>query len=265
MLLFCDATHSEPQEVVRGAYSVLGASIPIIGGCTGDEISYGITNQFYSRSGSVHVLTDSAVAVAIGSDAPMSVGIAHGWRMVEPPMIVTRTEGYSVLELDGEPALDVYLRRIGADPETNVHSPEFRDMAFIYPLGLSRRSGVDIRVIYGADPDKRSIAGAAEVPQGALVWVMDADYEALLTGAKQSVTEAVEGLGGAAPLGLLAFDCGGRKAKLGSEGTGAEVAAIRDALGGDVPFAGFYTTSEIARVRGALGLHQLTLVTLALA
>ena len=33
----------------------------------------------------------------------------------------------------------------------------------------------------------------------------------------------------------------------------------------DAPFAGFYTTGEIARVRGASGLHHLTMVTLALA
>jgi small ligand-binding sensory domain FIST len=39
---------------------------------------------------------------------------------------------------------------------------------------------------------------------------------------------------------------------------------IRDALR-DAPFAGFYTTGEIARVRGASGMHHLTLVTLALA
>ena len=39
---------------------------------------------------------------------------------------------------------------------------------------------------------------------------------------------------------------------------------MRTALG-DAPFAGFYTTGEIARVRGASGMHHLTLVTLALA
>jgi hypothetical protein len=41
-------------------------------------------------------------------------------------------------------------------------------------------------------------------------------------------------------------------------------AEIRTALS-DAPFAGFYPLGEIARVRGAIGLHHLTLVTLALA
>jgi small ligand-binding sensory domain FIST len=31
-----------------------------------------------------------------------------------------------------------------------------------------------------------------------------------------------------------------------------------------VPYGGFYSTGEIARVRGALGMHHFTVVTLAL-
>jgi small ligand-binding sensory domain FIST len=62
---------------------------------------------------------------------------------------------------------------------------------------------------------------------------------------------------------VLAFDCGGRRAGLIEGGMEDEIAAMRTALG-DAPFAGFYTTGEIARVRGASGLHHLTLVTLAL-
>jgi len=34
---------------------------------------------------------------------------------------------------------------------------------------------------------------------------------------------------------------------------------------GGVPYGGFYTNGEIARLRGALGMHHFTLVTLALA
>ncbi len=40
---------------------------------------------------------------------------------------------------------------------------------------------------------------------------------------------------------------------------------MREQVGPDVPFAGFYTMGEIARVRGSIGMHALTLVTLAMA
>jgi small ligand-binding sensory domain FIST len=106
--------------------------------------------------------------------------------------------------------------------------------------------------------------GSAEVPQGALVWRKEADRQALLDGATWSCTEAVAGLDGLAPLGVLAFDCGGRRAGLVEGGMDEEIEAMRTALGG-APFAGLYTVGEIARVRGASGMHHLTLVTLALA
>ena len=72
------------------------------------------------------------------------------------------------------------------------------------------------------------------------------------------------GLGGKTPLGVLAFDCGARRDKLGPDGIEDEAQAMRTVLG-STPYAGFYTSGEIARVRGSLGTHQLTLVTLALA
>ena len=71
-------------------------------------------------------------------------------------------------------------------------------------------------------------------------------------------------VGGRPPLGVLAFDCDGRRSRLGPDGTQEAVKAIGAALG-NTPFAGLHTSGEIARVRGALGTHHLTLVTLALA
>ena len=121
-------------------------------------------------------------------------------------------------------------------------------------------------MIHAGDDEERSIWGTADVPEGALVWMMEADRQALLDGAAWSCTEAVSRLDGLAPLGVLAFDCAGRKAGLIDHGAGLddELTTIRTALS-DAPFVGFYTLGEIARVRGALGMHHLTLVTLALA
>src|SRR4051812_17498025 len=100
------------------------------------------------------------------------------------------------------------------------------------------------------------------MPQGALCWLMDGEYDALIAGASESCAEAVAGLDGTTPLGVFTFDCGGRRGWLGEDGVREEVDGIRATLGPDVPFAGFYTMGEIARVRGSYGTHALTLVTL---
>ena len=256
LMMLCDGLSGDPHEVVRGAYSVLGATVPLVGGFAGDDTGRQRSYQFHGD----RALTGAVVGVAIGSDAPMGIGIAHGWRRTEPSMVVTRSEGGRIYELDGEPALDVMLRRRGLTEMSEL----FHGVTNLQSLGLSRRNGEDIRVIHAGDEEERSIFAAATVPQGALCWLMESDHESIVAGAGQSVAEAVQGLDGFAPLGAFTFDCGGRRGALGDEGVRQESEAIRGVLG-DVPFGGFYTMGEIARVRGSLGTHALTLVTLAVA
>lgn len=255
LIMLCDGLSGNPHEVVRGAYSVLGAAVPLVGGFAGDMTQ---TLQFCDET--IH--EDAVIGIALGSDAPIGIGMAHGWHRVEPPMIITKSLGSRIYELDDEPALDVMLRRNGA--EGGRAADIFRYPEMLQLLGLSRRSGEDIRALDAGDDENRSVWGGADFPQGALCWLMDGDHEALIDGGVESCVEALAGLGGRPPLGVLAFDCDGRRSQLGPDGTREEVKAIGEALG-HTPFAGLYTAGEIARVRGALGTHHLTLVTLALA
>jgi hypothetical protein len=258
LILLADGLSGDPHEVVRGAYSVLGAAVPLVGGFAGGGSDRSRTFQFIGDT----VYTDAVVGVALGSDAPIGIGIAHGWHRVEPPMIVTRSRGARIYELDDEPALDVLLRR--NDMVGRPAAELFHRVDALQAIGLSRRNGEDIRVIHDGDDVERSVLGMSDVPQGALCWLMEADHQALIQGAVDSCRDALDGLNGKVPLGVLAFDCGARRGRLGPDGMQEEMAAMRTALG-NTPYAGFYTSGEIARVRGALGTHHLTLVTLALA
>ncbi|GAA2643895.1 FIST signal transduction protein [Paractinoplanes durhamensis] len=257
LVLLCDGLTGHPHDIIRGAYSGIGATVPLVGGFSADDRKFEQTFQFYGDE----VLTNSVVGLALGSDGPVGIGIAHGWRRIEPPMIVTKSKGAHIYQLDEEPALDVLLRRNNFEGTAD----EFFDRGRpLQPLGLSRRNGEDIRVIHAGDDEERSVWGTADIPQGAQVWLMEADRQALLDGASWSCTEALARLDGLAPLGVLAFDCAGRRAGLVEGGMDEEIAVMREALHG-APFAGFYTGGEVARIRGASGLHHLTLVTLALA
>lgn len=255
LIMLCDGLSGDPHEVVRGAYSVLGAAVPLVGGFAGDLTQ---TLQFYNET--IH--EGAVIGIALGSDAPIGIGMAHGWHRLDPPMIITKSSGTRIFELDDEPALDVMLRRNGFPGGRAADI--FRYPETLQLLGLSRRSGEDIRALVSGDDETRSISGGADFPQGALCWLMGGDHNTLIQGAVESCQEALDGLNGRAPLGVLAFDCDGRRSKLGPEGTEEAVRAMSKALG-STPFAGFYTGGEIARVRGALGTHHLTLVTLALA
>lgn len=263
-MLLGDGLTREQHEIVRGTYSVLGAAVPIVGGCSGDDLQYTRTYQFHGDADGVEILTDAVIGVGLGSNAPLGVGIAHGWAKRGEPMIVTSSSGGRVFMLDNEPALDVYLRRLGAD-RSMLDDPEaFRVFAFKNPLGLSRRTGEDIRVVHDGDAGDGSLLCLADVPQGALAWTMGTDKDSLITAAAESCGQAVAMLDGPEPIGLITFDCGARKVMLGEDGLDREIATIGQAVGG-APFGGFYTYGEMARTSGARGMHHLTVVTLAVA
>jgi len=247
------------EEIVRGAYSVTGATVPILGGAAGDGLA--MTGSFQIARG--RVLQDAVVGVSLASTGPLGLAMAHGWRRVGNPMAVTRGDGARIDLLDDQPALDTYLDRLEA-PEAAYHDPlALNRFALTHPLGLERMSGEDIRVPGEADYEKRAIICTAEVPPGALVWLMEGDDVSVLESATEACTNARGHLLGAPPIGAIVFDCVGRRLVLGAS-LAKEAEAVRLSLGG-VPFGGFFTYGEIARARGSSGVHNETFVVLALA
>jgi hypothetical protein len=259
LLLLTDGLAGDQQEIVRGAHGVLGAAVPLVGGCAGDDLKMTKTFQFHDGE----VLSDAVVAAGIASDAPLGIGVRHGWRKVGEPMLVTDSAENSVRTLDDQPALDVYLDRLGVPADARSDESAFTGFALTHPLGMSRRTGEEqIRFIGGADFAERSLSTIAAVPQGALVWLMEGDDQSVLVATDEACADAVATLDGRPALGMLAFDCIARRGVLGDEGIKTEVSRVAEQAGG-APVAGFYTYGEIARTSGINGFHNQTLVVLA--
>jgi hypothetical protein len=260
VLLLSDGLAGDQQEVVRGAHGVLGAAVPLVGGCAGDDLKMSQTFQLYHD----RVLSDSVVAAGIASNAPLGIGVRHGWRRVGEPMLVTSSAGNRVYTLDDRPALDAYLMRLGVSEPARPDQEGLARLALTHPLGLSRRSGEDMaRFIGGGDFAQRSLSCVAEVPQGALVWVMEGHAQSVLEATDAACGDSLAALGGRPPLGMIAFDCIARRAVLGERGIQSEISRLA-AMASGAPVAGFYTYGEIARVRGVRGFHNQTLVVLAI-
>jgi hypothetical protein len=262
VLLLGDGRSGDQQEMVRGAYEVAGAQVPLVGGCAGDDVTQTGTWHFFSSGRDLKVLSNAVLGAAIGSTSPFGIGIAHGWHRTGDPMVVTRSEGGKIYELDGEPALDVYLRRTGAPADLAADPAAFLNFATVRPMGLARRTGEDIRVIFEADPAERSISGLADTPEGALVWFMAADPERIVDAAADAAVAAAGSIAEVDPLGVLVFDCCVRPMALGEDHTELAAERLRDALK-PLPYGGFYSNGEIAREPNAKGMHHLTVVALA--
>jgi len=261
LMLLVDGVAQEQEEILRGIYSVVGASVPLVGGCAGEETFEGRPTQLYGNE----VLHDCVVGVAIGSDAPLGIGIKHGWRKVGDAMVVTSSRKGWINTLDDRPALDTYLDRIGAPPKAYETYDALAPYVADRPLGIRRRSGDEVRGITPhTDFTTRALHCGGEITQGSLIWCMEGDVDGLLDATDEACAEALAAIGDNPPLGMLAFDCWGRRNLLGADGVRDEVARVTAKVGG-APVAGFYTYGEIARTRGINGYHHQTLVVLAVA
>jgi hypothetical protein len=211
------------------------------------------------------VFSNGVVAACIGSDAPISIAIDHGWTPAGEPMVVTYSAEGRVHELDDTPALDAYLDRLGAPEEAYQDRSSFQHFVLSRPLGLQRRGGVEVRnMSTEIDLDGRTIGGGGDLSLGALTFAMEGDEESVLDASARACRSAIDQLGDASPIGLLTLSCAACRAVLGDKGIEEEGARIAEQAG-SVPFAGFYTYGEIARTKGINGFHNQTMVVLALA
>jgi hypothetical protein len=259
LLLLADGQVLNHERILAGAYRVVGASMPYVGGAASPDAAFGGTYQLFGTE----VLTGGVVGAAIQSDGPFGMAIGHGWRRVGEPMIVTRSAGGDIYTLDEKPARATYLNRLGAPEEAYTDPNAFMDFARTRPIGIRRRSGMEIRDV-GSDRFVREgwLRSIGEAPEGGVIWLLEGDAESGLAAAGDACQEAVAAVGQPRPLGLLAFDCVSRHRLLGEGRIRASVGRMRERSGG-APVAGFYTWGEFARLRGINGYHNQTLVMLA--
>jgi hypothetical protein len=259
LVLLTDGLAGDQQEIVRGAYGVIGASVPLVGGCAGDDLEMCSTYQLHDD----RVLRNAVVGAALGSEQPLGIGVRHGWRRVGEPVLVTRSANNRVHTLNDRPAVDVYFEHLDPPLDARRDPAAFTRFALTHPLGLSARSGEDhVRFVGEANFEDGSLGFIAEVPQGALAWFMEGDDASVLEATGAACADALAPLRGRPPLGLIAFDCIARRGILGDAGIATEVSRVAESAGG-APVSGFYTYGEIARTHGQRGFHNQTLVVLA--
>jgi hypothetical protein len=248
VLLFVDSESGDQAEFVAGAYSVAGGRVPLAGGAAGGAVR--------ARFADGRALSSGMVAVAIGSSAPIGVGIAHGCVTRGAPSIVTRSEGPNVIQLDGRPAEAVYLEKLGVDG-VDIDDEEFETLAMVHPLAEPELSGaVRPRYVRARAPGGTLVC-ATSIERNAAVAVCDQTADTILQSAGAAVEDAVSQLEGPVEAALV-FDCAARSAWFRGPVAAAlakrELDSLAAAFGEPAPcLAGVYTRGEIGRARGAKG------------
>ena len=123
-------------------------------------------------------------------------------------MLVTRAEGTVICELDGRPALEVYISERGAALLEDARS--FGEKCMARPLGIPNgQGGRDLRQIHDATPEGGLVLTTG-VAEQTVIEVMAGDADALLAGARSAAAASAAPARRSAPDGdrvLLLHPC----------------------------------------------------------
>lgn len=219
-------------QMTASFYDALGPDYKYVGGGSGDSLRFESTFQFTEKGAA-----SGAIAAAFVGGVQIGTALGHGWQPEGEPLVVTRSHGKRVEEIDAAPAFRVYAERLG-----EIDRERFAEYGMLHPLGFPDIVGNYVIRDPLSVNDDDSIDFVTEVPRNAVGSVMRGDVEQLheVAGAvARRAAEAVE----RPRLGLV-FDCVSRQVLMGSR-FDEEVRLIQRGVGTETPLLGALTFGEI--------------------
>ena len=166
------------SALIEGLRGVVGKDVVITGGLAGDGGRF--LKTFTVLNGKV---SDSNVVGfgLYGTSVRVAYGSMGGWEPFGPVRKVTKSKQNVLFELDGEPALDVYKKYLGAKAK------DLPGAGLLYPFAVLKdnqdTSGI-IRTILGVDEKAKSVTLAGDILEGGIVRLMHSNNKDLVSGAK---------------------------------------------------------------------------------
>lgn len=201
--------------------------------------------QFFNSE----VVRQHVLALLISGDCRMYNTIMHGCKPGSSYKTITRAEGPVVYEIDNRPAIDVIDEMFGTD-----HKIPWNEFPFFVTLGLNRgdkygefnEADYANRLCLAIDPDQKALVMfEPDLKAGDEIQLMhrsiNLDY--IHTGIDLLKKKA----GNKKPLFYFYINCGGR-AKPFAGGELEDVDEIQKIIGEEVPFMGFYSGVEVAKL-----------------
>ena len=255
ILIMYDSIKGKPPEgvtfnmnlatpLVEGMGQALGTWPPVAGvGMIGDWQSNPTYQWFDDR-----IEQQSAMALVLSGGVQMETIIMHGCRPSSGYHTITRADHNVVLEIDGEPAVDVVAKLLGDTFESWEQYP------FFVTFGLNRgdkfgdfnEEEYANRLVMGVDKERGGLVMfEPDLKAGHEVQLMRRSFDFDYIG--ERVEDLLDRVGDRDPFLAIYIDCAGRaSAYSGTEGEEAE--EVQKSIGGRMPLLGMYSGVEIARV-----------------
>jgi len=229
-----DGLNINGTHFIEGLISVLPEHVVVTGGMAGDGDRFSQTSLVVNEKQAERCVA----ALAFYGDAlELGFGSLGGWDPFGPDRLVTRSDGSTLFELDGQSALELYKSYLGE------HADDLPSSGLRFPLKIRDVQGKEyVRTLLATDDEAGSMTFAGDVPEGAYARLMKSNHDRLIDGAIAAAENALPFHEQPPTLALL-ISCVGRKIVM-EQRIEEEVEGVQSVLGGDLSVAGCYSYGE---------------------
>jgi hypothetical protein len=229
--------------------------VVITGGLAGDGSQFKQT--FIIENGKLE--TGKVIGVGFyGKHIHIGHGSKGGWDIFGIERRITRSSNNVLYELDSKPALELYKQYLGEKAKDLPAS------GLLFPLSIRRDISDQkrlVRTILSVDEKEGSLTFAGDMPQGYLAQLMRANFDRIITGAKEAsdLLLSASKIQKDQPVLIVAVSCVGRKLLLGQR-IEEETLSVLETLPEQAKMVGFYSYGELSPyTSGACDLHNQTM------
>lgn len=244
MFVFADAFARRIGSLIDSLFTIFGLEINYLGGgCGSLDFLEGGARQHPCLITNEGVLEDAAVLAMV--DMHSGIGVSHGWKKISGPYKVTKAHENMILELDWQPAFEVYREAVQRKIDCLFDGKSFFTVAKDFPFGIAKME--TDRVV--RDPfyvDGTAIAFGTSIPTESFIDILTGDEKSLLEAAVDARDKAMASMQGHdGPKSMLVMDCVSRALYMG-DAFQQEVDALNAY---DCPLVGALTVGEVANTR----------------
>jgi len=234
LLFFADGFNGDADQLC----SALAGLTPLAGALSSGDLH---TAHSYQLAGP-QTGSGALAAAFLQGDIRIGIGSAHGWNPVGSQFRVTRSRGFWLRTLDGRPASETYAQLFGY-PAREWAFPPLSHLARLYPLGIEQGENLIVRAPIRVEADG-SFRMNAPVRDGVDAYLLVGSRTACEQAAQRAAQQALQQMQGSKPAFALVLADIAWEMLLKSH-PGAEIAAIQEILGKNIPIAGGYTLGQI--------------------
>lgn len=238
LLIFASGHFLNGSALVKGIAESPLANIATTGGLSGDDNRFEKTLTGY---GTVPMEEGTAVLIGLyGGNPEITHASFGGFQPLGPERKATKAEKNVLYEIDGKPALDLYIAYLGDRVVQKMESL----LAFPLQITVPGKNFALVRTVLQIDTADGSVVLAGDCPEGSRVQLLMASMHGINDGAIEAAKQATLSRKTPAELALL-VSCMGRKAIMGMR-IEEEVELVREVVGEQAAITGFYSYAEIA-------------------